>query len=417
MPRLRTLPEETAPVSTDQIPVEDENTGPLQRMSLATLRAHMLDNPTAGSVLFVGAGGVLAQDNAFVWDNTSKRLQVIEGGGSDTYPGSTDITLQVRRTVTSESVQDNWGIVSEYRVDLPSDGQLGRNRTAIVALAQTGVGSTMNLPAVDLGLGGVLSTVVHQGSGLLEEVSAFRSRLQFNGVAATGTVDNFYGFQARDPRNRNDGSGLGSGTVDVNHGVWVEKQTFGTLNYGVWIGGADPGYALYVASGISKFLGPVEVDVGSTSPPGILVSGQGVSSFPSIVSRMADGNSTDSGLFAFDRALGTLDSPAAVGNANTLGVMLARGYDGSDYDDGPQIRFITTQAWTDTVHGAQIAFDVVKHNDTTVQEALRLRYPANSDEAGMLVARNSGGTVTVQAVTQGAVDSGGSGFRVLRVPN
>lgn len=38
-------------------------------------------------------------------------------------------------------------------------------------------------------------------------------------------------------------------------------------------------------------------------------------------------------------------------------------------------------------------------------------------ETALLVRRNVGGTLTVQQVSMGAIDSGGAGFRVLRVPN
>lgn len=74
---LQQFAEETAPVATDQIPIADNAMQRVRRMSLATLRANLLDSPTAGSVLFVGAGGVLAQDNAnFHWDDANNRLGI-----------------------------------------------------------------------------------------------------------------------------------------------------------------------------------------------------------------------------------------------------------------------------------------------------------------------------------------------------
>lgn len=49
-------------------------------------------------------------------------------------------------------------------------------------------------------------------------------------------------------------------------------------------------------------------------------------------------------------------------------------------------------------------------------EGMRLRAPADGETA-MLVRRNVGGAFSLQRVSMGAADSGGAGFKVLRVPN
>jgi hypothetical protein len=38
-------------------------------------------------------------------------------------------------------------------------------------------------------------------------------------------------------------------------------------------------------------------------------------------------------------------------------------------------------------------------------------------ETALLVRRNLGGTITLERISMGATDSGGAGFRLLRVPN
>lgn len=43
--------------------------------------------------------------------------------------------------------------------------------------------------------------------------------------------------------------------------------------------------------------------------------------------------------------------------------------------------------------------------------------PANNDDTGAVLVRKQGGVVTAQQVTQGAADSGGVGYKCLRVPN
>ena len=65
--------------------------------------------------------------------------------------------------------------------------------------------------------------------------------------------------------------------------------------------------------------------------------------------------------------------------------------------------------------GGKISFKVGTSSlDTST--ALQVNAPANG-EVGILVQRNDGGTLTLNRVTVGASDSGGSGFRVLRIPN
>lgn len=49
-------------------------------------------------------------------------------------------------------------------------------------------------------------------------------------------------------------------------------------------------------------------------------------------------------------------------------------------------------------------------------EGARLSEPA-ADETALLVRRNLGGTLSLQRVSMGTTDSGGTGFRLLRVPN
>jgi hypothetical protein len=50
-------------------------------------------------------------------------------------------------------------------------------------------------------------------------------------------------------------------------------------------------------------------------------------------------------------------------------------------------------------------------------EAMQLNTTIADTETALLIRRNVGGTFSLERVTQGAADSGGAGFKLLRVPN
>jgi hypothetical protein len=56
-------------------------------------------------------------------------------------------------------------------------------------------------------------------------------------------------------------------------------------------------------------------------------------------------------------------------------------------------------------------------NQSVSAEAFELNTTIADTETAMLVRRNVGGTLSLQRVSMGAADSGGAGFKVLRVPN
>ena len=59
-------------------------------------------------------------------------------------------------------------------------------------------------------------------------------------------------------------------------------------------------------------------------------------------------------------------------------------------------------------------FRVDDGNDTVLG---KLDSSIGNDATALLIRRNLSGTLTLQRVTMGGVDSGGTGYRVLRVPN
>lgn len=79
------------------------------------------------------------------------------------------------------------------------------------------------------------------------------------------------------------------------------------------------------------------------------------------------------------------------------------------------IRFTQDGSAGSSYLGGIISFNVgTSVLDTST--ALQVKAPADG-ETGILVQRNAGGTLTLDRVTVGAADSGGAGYRVLRIPN
>lgn len=76
--------------------------------------------------------------------------------------------------------------------------------------------------------------------------------------------------------------------------------------------------------------------------------------------------------------------------------------------------------WRIQEQGSNLSFQQNTHasgNFSTLNENLRLQAPTNDKEVGIIVLRNTGGTLTVQRVSQGATDTGDAGFRCLQIPN
>jgi hypothetical protein len=95
---------------------------------------------TAGSVLFVGAGPVLAQDNSnFFWDNTNKRLGI---GTTTPNPG-----LTVRKSIPS-------GFVHVDCINTSTGS--GANAQMTVSVADAGAGDAITVYEVS----GVMSWIV-----------------------------------------------------------------------------------------------------------------------------------------------------------------------------------------------------------------------------------------------------------------
>lgn len=118
------------------------------------------------------------------------------------------------------------------------------------------------------------------------------------------------------------------------------------------------------------------------------------------------------------RGFGGANSPyVQVGNTSAAAsqyIVLASGASLSQYVASALVRLQTAVSqFTIETTSATGQIDL-KANAITV---LRADHPGSDTQAGMLVSVNRSGTITLDQVTIGAADSGGSGFRVLRVAN
>jgi len=102
----------------------------------------------------------------------------------------------------------------------------------------------------------------HQGTATASQVGGLRTQV---GNTSTGIITEAIG--ARILANYN----TGGGSIGTNYGIWVENQTAGTIDYGIYIAGADT-YALFVDAGLARFDGNgtrvFELPADATDPTG-----------------------------------------------------------------------------------------------------------------------------------------------------
>lgn len=117
--------------------------------------------------------------------------------------------------------------------------------------------------------------------------------------------------------------------------------------------------------------------------------------------------------------VGTSDNPTAVGD---LGGRFACGF---RMDLGNSARIATVAARCETDFGGgetfgtnpRVGMSFYVATPTGAVEGARVGSNPSDGDTALWVRRNVGGTLTIQKVTMGAADSGGSGYKLLRVPN
>lgn len=166
---------------------------------------------TPGSVIFAGASGVYAQDNAeFFWDNSGKRL----GIGTTTMGAK----LKVQSTVTSTLPQ--YGAIYELDFTL-SSGSVGESVASFGVVRFRGTGGNSS----SRGLSAIYGGAFCYNTGTTSDMQSFYTET-FN--LGAGTVTNLSGARYSQILN------LGGGVITNAFGVRIDNQNAGTNNYGLY---------------------------------------------------------------------------------------------------------------------------------------------------------------------------------------
>lgn len=91
--------------------------------------------------------------------------------------------------------------------------------------------------------------------------------------------------------------------------------------------------------------------------------------------------------------------------------------DQDTFAGGTFIRGVAREAWTSTAHGSRLEFNVAAIGSVNRDPAMILLAPDADGRTSMQVAVMTGTTVRRLQVVAGPADSGGSGYRMLRIPN
>lgn len=125
------------------------------------------------------------------------------------------------------------------------------------------------------------------------------------------------------------------------------------------------------------------------------------------------------------RTRGSIGSPTNLASGDRIGGIEFGSYTaGTQVSDATEvmtayIRGLTRESYSSlaTARGSQIDFGVTEVGAITTVDALRVADPSTASDVGMLVLVNRSGVKTLSRVVVGAADSGGTGFRMLRVVN
>ncbi|MEM4498067.1 MAG: hypothetical protein QW692_04485 [Nitrososphaerota archaeon] len=349
---------------------------------------HKVEPGITGSVLFVGENQSVSEDNAnLFWDNVNKRL----GIGTSSPAAALHVVGRVRvyeeiSTVPEDIFQISVSSlsVSSHAAGLRIDVTFNPTADNLALRALTGtVRTASNNTRNILLMRGMDYASHHSGLGTVAELTGI---LTYTVNRGPGNVTNMYGAWFRQGE-----ASTGSGVISNLYGVYVEnfKSGTGVINnaYGIYIANVNQGsalnYAIYSVGGRVYFGG--DVGIGASAPEFKLdVRGH------SCVNRVADADSTN-----------TL--------RNSFNLVLRAAYwTGSASANRDAVIFHRVLSTAPT---SEIAFQIAGVDLAMLRDAIA------DGETALLIRRNVGGTYSVVRVSMGPPDSGGTGYRVLRVPN
>ncbi len=113
---------------------------------------------------------------------------------------------------------------------------------------------------------------------------------------------------------------------------------------------------------------------------------------------------------------GSESSASALLSGDELAQYVFLGDNGTNQTSaGPVVRGKTTENWGSSAKGSLIEFAVIKNGETSETIGFTVEPSTTAGDTYMLVYDVD--NATLERVTIGAVDSGGTGFKVLRIPN
>lgn len=112
---------------------------------------------------------------------------------------------------------------------------------------------------------------------------------------------------------------------------------------------------------------------------------------------------------------GEVDEFAKVNDV--LGDFIYGGMTGSSPDSSASMRGVATEDWTGTARGSKLQFLTTLNGTIASGRVLELASAAASLDTSLMIQVNKSGVRSVVPVTIGSTDSGGTGYRMLRVAN
>lgn len=128
----------------------------------------------------------------------------------------------------------------------------------------------------------------------------------------------------------------------------------------------------------------------------------------------------DNELLLLRTATGTRTHIRLLNGADAVSAVSRLAFTGTGTDlathDAAELKNLKSQSWTADPSTQDGEFVISTLVDGTLREQAIFDEPSDMETA-LLLRRNVGGALSVVRVTMGAPDSGGAGFKVLRVPN
>ncbi len=115
------------------------------------------------------------------------------------------------------------------------------------------------------------------------------------------------------------------------------------------------------------------------------------------------------------RSEGTIGVATATGAGASFGGYTFEGFTGAAWGVGAMMEGVSNGAWSGANRGTELRFHVTENGAVALTEALRLNKTATAGQTALLLWDND--NAALERVTVGAADSGGVGYKVLRIPN